>query len=70
MNSTTPNPYSPNTGSGGGGGLWKALAIIVIGLLALMILYPLIKSLIWLGILALAIYGAVMLFVDKDKKSG
>ncbi|GED96834.1 hypothetical protein [Gordonia crocea] len=50
--------------------MWKALAIIALGLIALMFLYPLIKSLIWLGVIALAIYGAIVLFSDSKSKSG
>ncbi len=49
--------------------MWKALAIIVVGLVALAVLYPLIKSLIWLGVVGLAIYGAIVLFSDDKTKS-
>lgn len=49
--------------------MWKALAIIAIGLIALTFLYPLVKSLIWLGVIALALYGAFALFVDSKTSS-
>ncbi len=49
--------------------MWKVLAVIILGFIALALLYPLIKSLIWLGVLALAAYGAFALFVDSKTGS-
>ncbi len=49
--------------------MWKALAFIALGIVALLFLYPLIKGLIWIGIVLLALYGAFALFVDAKTKT-
>ncbi|MFT3899087.1 MAG: hypothetical protein QM728_02420 [Gordonia sp. (in: high G+C Gram-positive bacteria)] len=60
----------PSNGAAGPSGLnlWKVAAIVGVGLVLLMILEPIIKGLIWIGILALAVYGGLVLFTGG--KSG
>ncbi|NDK89470.1 hypothetical protein GYA93_07715 [Gordonia desulfuricans] len=43
-------------------GFWKVLAIIAVALIALAMLGPIIKGLIWIGFIGLAVYGAIALY--------
>lgn len=49
---------SPSTGTS----FWKILGVIVAVLIVLAFIGPLLKGLFWIGFVALAIYGAVVLF--------
>ncbi|MFT4200295.1 hypothetical protein [Gordonia sp. (in: high G+C Gram-positive bacteria)] len=64
---STPTPSGGGSGSVSPG-VWKAIAVIGIALVALIVLEPVIKGLIWIGILALAVYGGLMLL--SGGKSG
>lgn len=51
-----------------GTSFWKVLGIIVAVLIGLAIIGPLLKGLFWIAFVALAVYGAVVLF--KRSRNG
>ncbi|ACY22734.1 hypothetical protein Gbro_3542 [Gordonia bronchialis DSM 43247] len=48
---------------------WKVLGIIAVVLIALAVIGPLLKGLFWLALIALAIYGGLMLFRSSKRTS-
>lgn len=59
-----------NTTPGNGLGFWKILGVIAVGLIVLALLGPIIKGLLWIGVIALAVYGGYMIFRSTRSGSG
>ncbi|GAB24045.1 hypothetical protein GOPIP_061_00520 [Gordonia polyisoprenivorans NBRC 16320 = JCM 10675] len=71
MNTTT-DATTTHDGSArrNGPNFWKVLGIIAIVLIALAMLGPILKGLFWIGLIGLAVYGAIMLLRASRSKGG
>lgn len=59
--------YEPQTRKSGGTSIWKIVLIVIAVLIALSIIGPLLKFAFWLGVIGLAVVGAVTLYMYSKK---